>query len=249
MHEEIVQQLLTLNREFYNGFADSFSNSRQRPQPCFFQLLESAPRLGGHLLDVGCGDGRFGRFLFEHEAITQYTGVDLSSGLLNIAKNNVDGDFYERDMIQDGFLDGLGQFDNIACLAALQHVPGRANRARLLREFERHLAPNGRLLLSTWQFMNSPRQRRKIQPWNVINVEADAVEENDYLLSWKRDGLGYRYVCFIDEGETAVLARAANLKIETLFYSDGKEGNLSLYTTLEKNAKNNSEYDKYENNY
>ncbi len=234
MREEIVQRLLTLNREFYNSFAASFSDSRQQPQPGFFRLLEMYPQLGAHLLDVGCGDGRFGRFLFEHEAISQYTGVDLSSGLLEIAKNNVDGDFYERDMSQAGFLDGLGQFDGIACLAALQHVPSHANRARLMREFGQHLVQNGRLLLSTWQFMSSPRQQRKVQPWSVLDVGADTVEKNDYLLTWKRDGFGYRYVCFIDEEETAVLAHSANLKIEAQFYSDGKEENLSLYTVLRK---------------
>jgi len=234
MREKIVQRLLTLNREFYNGFADSFSHSRAEPQPGFFRLLELHPKLGGHLLDVGCGDGRFGRFCFEHEAITQYTGIDLSSGLLDIAKNNVDGDFYERDMSRAGFLDELGQFDSIACLAALQHVPSRANRVRLLQEFGDHLAINGRLLLSTWQFMNSPRQQRKVQSWNIIGLEDDDVEEKDYLLTWKRDGLGYRYVCFVDEEETAVLANAANMEIEHQFYSDGREGNLSLYTILKK---------------
>ena len=234
MREEIVQRLLTLNREFYNGFADSFSHSRAEPQPGFFRLLELHPKLGGHLLDVGCGDGRFGRFGFEHEAITQYTGIDLSSGLLDIAKDNVQGDFYERDMSRAGFLDGLGTFDSIACLAALQHVPSRANRVRLLQEFGEHLETNGRLLLSTWQFMNSPRQQRKVQSWNIIGLEDGDVEEKDYLLTWKRDGLGYRYVCFVDEEETAVLANAANLEIEHQFYSDGREKNLSLYTILKK---------------
>ncbi len=236
MREEIVQRLLTLNREFYNGFADSFSHSRTEPQPGFFRLLEMYPKLGGHLLDVGCGDGRFGRFSFDHNTITRYTGIDLSSGLLDIAKSNVDGNFYERDMSRAGFLDGMGQFDSIACLAALQHVPSRANRVRLLQEFGEHLATNdnSRLLLSTWQFMNSPRQQRKVQSWNIIGLEDGDVEEKDYLLTWKRDGLGYRYVCFVDEEETAVLAEAANLEIEAQFYSDGREKNLSLYTILKK---------------
>lgn len=234
MHQEIIQQLLTLNREFYNGFANSFSHSRTEPQPGFFRLLELHPKLGGNLLDVGCGDGRFGRFSFEHEAISQYTGIDLSSGLLAIAKSNVQGDFYERDMSRAGFLDGLGTFASIACLAALQHLPGQANRVRLLQEFGEHLAINGRLLLSTWQFMNSPRQQRKVQPWNIIGLEDSDVEAKDYLLTWKRDGLGYRYVCFVDEEETAVLANAANLEIEHQFYSDGREQNLSLYTILKK---------------
>ena len=73
-----------------------------------------------------------------------------------------------------------------------------------------------------------------MQPWNIIGLDDDDVEEKDYLLTWKRDGLGYRYVCFVDEEETAVLADAANLEIEAQFYSDGREKNLSLYTILKK---------------
>ena len=80
--------------------------------------------------------------------------------------------------------------------------------------------------------MNSTRQRRKVQPWATIGLTDEDVEANDYLLTWQRGGEGWRYVCMIDEAETAMLASAAGLQIEHQFFSDGKEGDLSLYTIL-----------------
>ncbi len=67
----------------------------------------------------------------------------------------------------------------------------------------------------------------------MVDINQADVDPKDYLLTWRRDGYGLRYVCLIDEEETATLAGAAGLKIVNQFRSDGKEGNLSLYTVLE----------------
>jgi len=58
------------------------------------------------------------------------------------------------------------------------------------------------------------------------------VEEGDYLLTWKRGGMGYRYCCMVDEGQTAELAAEAGLKIVHQYREDGKERNLSLYSLM-----------------
>ena len=94
------------------------------------------------------------------------------------------------------------------------------------------LVANGRLILSTWQFLNSERQRRKIRDWSEIGLRDADVEANDYLLTWQRGGFSYRYACMIDEAETAELARACGLDIMAQFHSDGQEGDLSLYTVM-----------------
>ena len=60
MREEVVQQLLALNREFYDAQADSFAGSRVTPQPGFARLLPHLPDPCPRFLDVGCGNGRFG---------------------------------------------------------------------------------------------------------------------------------------------------------------------------------------------
>jgi len=232
MQITVAQQLLALNRRFYASLAVPFAATRQSPQPGFARLRAALPRAPFSLLDVGCGNGRFGHYLVQQHSLRAYTGVDFSAELLETAVTHVPGRYLQRDLSQPGCLDGLGQFDAAACLAVLQHIPGQANRARLLREMGERLGKDGRLLLSTWQFMDSERQRRKLRDWTEIGLSAADVEPNDYLLTWQRDGFGLRYVCYVDESETEKLAAAAGLRILDQFRSDGKEGNLNLYTVL-----------------
>ena len=232
MREEVVQRLLALNQEFYDAQADSFSGSRVTPQPGFARLLPHLPDPCPRFLDVGCGNGRFAEFLQSHDRIGEFVGVDFSEELLADAAKNAVGTFYQRNLLQPGCLDGLGQFPAICCLAVMHHLPGKANRLRLLQEIKEHLAVDGRLLISNWQFMDSPRQRRKVQNWGQIGLSAADVEPNDYLLAWQRGGFALRYACHIDAEETAELAQAAGFSIVEQFRSDGKEGNLSLYTIL-----------------
>lgn len=233
MDTAVVEQLLAANRHFYANLADPFAETRSSPQPGFTKLLPLIPPTAADWLDVGCGEGRFGRFLYENCPINRYVGVDFTAPLLLKAGTAVSGEFLERDISQPRFLEGLGDFDGIVCLAAMQHIPGRKNRIDLLKEMKRHLRPDGRLFLSNWQFLNSERQRRKITDWTAVGLTAADVEAHDYLLTWQRDGFGLRYVCFIDADETAALAAAAGMEINAQFRSDGKEGDLNLYTVLE----------------
>jgi hypothetical protein len=95
-----------------------------------------------------------------------------------------------------------------------------------------HLAESGRILLSNWQFLSSDRQRRKLVAWSEIGLTEDDVAADDYLLSWQRDGLGYRYVAHLNEVAIGEMASIAGLRIIDHFRSDGREGDLNLYTVL-----------------
>lgn len=232
MKPETIHQLLALNRAFYDTVAEPFARSRARPQPGFTLLLDHLPQPCPHLLDVGCGEGRLGRFLLERNAIEQYTGVDFSAALLEKAAANTPGIFIERDLSQPGCLDGLGPFDAIACLAVLQHIPGWENRVRLLQEMRTHVGERGRVILSTWQFTESERQRRKIVDWSEVGLSEDELELGDYLLTWQRGKKALRYVHLVDAEETLALAHATGFQVLHQFRSDGKEERLSLYSVL-----------------
>jgi len=238
MEDEVRQTLIELNREFYKQFARTFAESRARPQPGFFRLLEHIRPENKRLLDVGCGEGRFGRFLLTNAPVMKYTGVDFTEKLLQYARaghagtSGLQGTFLFRDLGEPECLDGLGKFDVIVCLATLQHIPGKRLRSQLLAEMGAHLVVNGRILLSNWQFLSSDRQRRKIMDWSEAGLSREDVEANDYLLSWQRDGLGFRYVAQLDETVIEDLASAAGLRIIDQFRSDGREGDLNLYSIL-----------------
>jgi len=237
MDDMSAEKLLELNRRFYNKLADPFADSRHQPAPGFSRLLAYLPEGYDSVLDVGCGEGRFGRFLAEEGFDGAYRGIDFSEKLLVAAAARLPADldsaFRVRNLAAEGALDGLGRFSLIACLAVLQHVPGRERRARLLREMGEHLQPEGRLFLSTWQFLDSPRQREKIVPWEEAGLDPAVLEPDDYLLTWRSGGFGLRYVVYINAAETERLATEAGLRIVDSFRADGREGDLNLYTVLE----------------
>lgn len=231
---EVVERLLTLNRQFYEQQAGDFSQTRQGINPGFEKLHDRLPRPCPRLLDVGCGNGRLGHYLQRRQAVGEYVGVDFSSSLLGIAAAQTPGVFYGRDLSQPGCLEGLGRFDAVACLAVLHHMPGRDNRIRLLAAMGDCLVADGRLFISTWQFADNARQQRKIRPWAEVGLTPADVEPGDYLLTWQRGDFAYRYACQIDAAEMGHLATAAGLSIQEQFRSDGREGDLGLYTILTK---------------
>jgi 2-polyprenyl-3-methyl-5-hydroxy-6-metoxy-1,4-benzoquinol methylase len=232
MDESVRRQLVALNRTFYRQFAQSFADTRREPQPGFDRLQEYLPEPCKNLLDVGCGEGRLGRFLLSRGRVEAYEGLDASAELIEIARRQIEGRFWHRDLNRPDALDGLGIYDSIACLAVLQHIPGREKRVRLLSQMGAHLAARGRLLISTWQFLTNERQRKKIADWSVVDLSSEAVEANDYLMTWRKGGEGLRYVCYVDEGEITSLANAAGLQVLDIYRSDGREGNLNLYSVL-----------------
>ena len=232
MKPEVVERLLNINRDFYRQCAASFAETRDQPQPGFFGLVPFLPGAKNNVLDIGCGEGRFGRFLSSQGALASYTGLDFSEELLYRAQNQVKGEYFIRDFSHSDWQDGLETYDVVACLATLQHIPGARRRAEFLSQMTQRLLPDGRIFLSSWQFLSSSRQRRKIIPWEEIGLTTEDVEPDDFLMSWQRDGRGIRYVSYVNIGSLETLAQSAGLTLEHTFRSDGKEGDLNLYAVL-----------------
>jgi tRNA (uracil-5-)-methyltransferase TRM9 len=237
MTPETAQKLVALNHAFYEQFAEAFHDSRKEPVSGFFRLLGLLPNRPLTVLDVGCGNGRWGFFLAGYGRVASYVGVDNSPSYLAKAVEAAHGrpqpfQFVVGDMQQAGFAADLGQFELVICLSALQHVPRKVRRAELVAELGERLAPNGHLVLGNWQFLTSERQRAKLVPWSAVGVCDEEVEEGDCLVRWRRQGEGVRYVAQIDEAQTAELAAHAHLTPVAQFRADGREGNLNLYTVL-----------------
>jgi len=230
MNEDVARRLVAVNQAFYDRFAASFAASRSEPAPGFARLLDYIS-VGAAVLDVGCSDGRLARFLNQHGVLARYTGVDFSAPLLASVEPAL-GRFERRDLSRPNCLSGLGQYDLVACLSTLQHIPGHAHRVRLVSEMRDCLRTGGYVALANWQFTAHERQRRKVRPWSTIGLEDAEVESGDYLLSWQRGGAGLRYVALLDAPATALLAAAAGLRIVEQYRSDGREGDLNLYTIL-----------------
>ena len=56
MQENVIQQLLDINFQFYQTFGEAFAATRRRVQPGIRKVLERIPDKG-KWLDLGCGSG------------------------------------------------------------------------------------------------------------------------------------------------------------------------------------------------
>jgi SAM-dependent methyltransferase len=236
MKPEIVQQLLELNNQFYQTFAQDFSDTRQRIQPGVERILEMLPQ-HATMLDLGCGNGALAGRMFQSGHSGAFLGVDGSQKLVEIAQTMdlPKAQFMWGDVTTPDWDTGLpgAPFDFIFCFAVIHHIPSVALRIQLLEKVHALLAPNGRFAHSNWQFLESPRLRARIQPWEKIGLTDSDVDEGDYLLDWRRGGEGLRYVHHFNGSELQSLATKTGFRVCGVYTSDGEEGKLGLYQIWE----------------
>jgi len=247
MDEKTTGKLLALNREFYQTFASYFSATRMRLQPGVKKILVSTP-LEANILDLGCGNGELSRSLVQNGHQGLYFGLDFSTALLEIAHEGL-SDFQNFIFIQGD----LGspdwdsqvkqcaskhipntQFDLVFSFAAFHHLPGSHIHIQSFQKIHELLKTGGRLIHSNWQFLNSDRLRKRIQPWSAINLTPEDIDPGDYLLDWRQGGYGLRYVHHFNQDELTSLAQKTGYRVVESFHSDGEGGNLGLYQVWEK---------------
>jgi len=84
MKSETAARILSLNHQFYQSFAEDFSETRQRLQPGVLQVVDRFPPESS-VLDVGCGNGELARELVKRGLDCSYLGIDFSANLLKKA--------------------------------------------------------------------------------------------------------------------------------------------------------------------
>jgi SAM-dependent methyltransferase len=238
-----ARALNRINRRFYAEQADAFSATREAPWPGWLRLAE---RIDAEdfpatpaVLDVGCGNGRFGRFLAGRAPALRYTGVDSSDALLRMAEQTgglgPKPELHRLDLVEEDLTAWLGErrFDLIVLFGVLHHVPGRERRAALLRGLLRRLSAEGILALTSWRLAQFERFRERILSWRESPVALDEaqLETGDRLLPWGH-GEGLRYVHFADEDETDELVASLGATVVERYEADGREDALNHYFLL-----------------
>ena len=256
--------LRAVNRRFYDRFATSFSDSRERPWRGWERAIAAiaSPNAGEvTVLDVGCGNGRFASFLarsWSHPF--RYVGLDSCDKLLRIAAARLDGidpaavwrrvDVLEEDLeptLVDPFEGGQMRFDCIALFGVLHHVPGRELRQALLDRLVARLRPAGVLALSIWRFDRSPRFARRVIPWpdydslrqraRLPPIDVDQLEAGDVLLGWAGDVEQPRYCHFPDDLEIDSWIAASSPPLIDRFEADGPSGADNLYLVFQRSGR------------
>ena len=250
MQSWVVEKILQLNQEFYQTFAFSFSQTRQRLQPGILMALNEIP-LKGNWLDLGCGNGALAREWALQRRQGLYLGLDFSPGLLEEARKNkpevglpkgLKIEFDQVDLNTEDWsaLVSHIQWNGILSFAVLHHIPSLELRVKVLKQVHHLLPQEGRFIFSVWQFQHSPRLMARCLPWESIGISVDEVDEGDTLIDWRADArqeegaMGVRYVHLYSRQELAQLAHLADFSIVDEYESDGRSGNLALYQIWHK---------------
>jgi len=242
MDADTVARLNGINQEFYQTFAQSFSQTRGRIQAGVRRILHQMPA-SGNFLDIGCGNGNLARAWSQEGYRGAFTGIDFSAGLIHAAQADLISDspdqsfhFLHADLSSESWISVLpaSRWDVIFCFAVLHHIPDAAQRLRLCQQIRSLATHQTKLSVSVWQPLNSPRLTSRILDWKLVGMNEDQVEDGDVLIDWRAhvngmDKPAYRYVHIFKEPELIHLAENAGFLVKKAFYSDGKEKNLGLY--------------------
>jgi len=250
MNRDTRRRLDELNDRFYRERAAAFGQTRDHPWPGWTRVLErlTSPAGGAPLrvLDVGCGNGRFGRFLAASaKAPVDYTGIDRSEPLLAEARDRLAD--APLASVRLALLDAVarpgdlprGPFELIVLFGVLHHIPGHAARDALLADLAARLTEGGLLALTIWRFGDAERFERRRIDWADYNasadepIDADQLEDGDHLLGFG-DGGPPRYCHHMSEAELVGLGAGFELERDDAYRADGKSGDLNQYLLLRR---------------
>jgi SAM-dependent methyltransferase len=255
MNSKTISILNAVNRDFYHRQADAFSATRRAPWKGWqrlIQLIEQQFQSAQEtcLLDVGCGNGRFGRFFAEHYSRPfSYFGVDASPRALEHAHTALSNQgaitLFQHDVVSEKAEEILPSeahrpFSLVVAFGLLHHVPGRQLRQALMAELARRVDYQGILAISIWQFARFKRFRKKVIPWEDfeertgIAVDPSELETGDSILTWGADPPAYRYCHFMSSEEASGLFDSLPLDWIETYTADGATGDLNRYYLMMK---------------
>ncbi len=261
MDSSIINRLNQLNQQFYQTVAVEFDNTRHQAWSgwqTLVPLLQArfAQPSSLSVLDLGCGNGRWGEFLLENvRQPFSYLGADSNQFLLNQAEQSLSGKVVNLNLTQ---LDIVAELQEhtftsrfftktekqpitlIAAFGFLHHIPSLELRQLFLADCYRLLEPGGWLIVAAWQFLNSPRLTQRIITPEAVGLSIDQLEEHDYFLDWQRGESAIRYCHLVDETEMRTLINQPQTlwKEVKTFLADGQTGNLNHYWVIEKTLPN-----------
>lgn len=247
MNIKTINNLNKLNENFYKTTAEDFDSSRQYFWQGWGKLLPHLDNFNQlKLLDLGCGNARFHKFITKNlpDIELEYLGIDNNKKLLEFGNkelNNSAQNFNlqsadtislvlnEQDIVYES------NFDVIVSFGFFHHIPSFKLRVKFLKYLASKLKEDGLLIISLWQFMNHKRFRSKVlEQESTEKMGFTDLEENDYIMDWKRGQSALRYCHHFNKEEQEKLVSLSGLKLVESFESDAKEKNVNRYLVLKK---------------
>lgn len=229
MKAEYANEILAMSKAGYETIAEDFSRTRGKFWEELLFVRDLIPK-GARLLDIGCGNGRFlGAPLDE---TIDYTGVDFSEGLIEVARERYGAraktSFVVGDALTLPFPDH--SFDTAVSFAVLHHIPSRAYRVRFLREAARVTKPGGMIIITAWDVWHS-KPRAIISAIGKKFLGMTRFDFGDAFIGFGKEK-NARFVHALTRHEIRSLAREAKLTIEHIDIIRRPSGEKNFYIML-----------------
>lgn len=238
MDKKTINKINELNKEFYLKTQEYFNTTRQYSWAGWDSLLSYLPvsKTGSQsrtlrVLDVGCGNGRFGGFLISKGIKIDYVGIDSNQYLLNVAQKKVPkGLFIYQDILKPIKL--KPKFDLVVLFGVLHHVPGRKTRMSLLKKLAKLLSNEGLLVFTNWHFNKLKRFNSYSVSIEKVGLSKNLMEKGDKILDWKKGMTAYRYCNLMPKSEVEEIKNKLGLKLIDEYTADAKSGQGNRYLIL-----------------
>jgi len=184
MNKAEAIKILLETEEGYDRIAEKFSETRKH----FWEDLDFIKQYAGSgdkILDYGCGNGRLLELL--GEKTIDYTGLDLSSKMVNIAKGKYRDPMVKiRKITSFDSLTFPGNFFNaVYSIAVFHHLPSRALRKKVAKELYRVTAPGGYVIVAVWNLWQKKYMRNIMINWANKIILKSRLDWNDCWINFK----------------------------------------------------------------
>lgn len=252
MDRDRAEQLNALNANFYARVTDAFSQTRTFAWHGWDRVWQACSDALCHapsLLDIGCGNMRFEKFLaskLAHMTDKPLKAYAIDSCRALAETSSLEGvlvDFLEMD-IHEATRDGnapeafakIPACALVACFGLMHHLPCALDREHLLLKMIEKTAPGGFMSVSFWQFASDLRMRKKAERAtqrgsDLLGFDIDT-DQGDYLLDWQNETNAFRFChsfADLEIDDLIEVACAQGCDLVADYQDDGKSGKLNRY--------------------
>lgn len=241
MDKETISKIIDLNNHFYQKVGSDFDTTRQyywKGWEKVKMILKTHFSDSISVLDLACGNGRFGDFLIENKiAVSNYIGIDSSDYLLSKARDNIIDTKYkfEKHNLLSSDFSISKNFDLITMFGFLHHIPSEEVRKNFIQKFIDELNPEGIMVITFWSKFNRAGSKKYEDLSETGKKIYTHFEKGDYFFGWDNLPMLERY-CHLFENEevSQIASNLNNVNVIEQYRSDGKKNPDNIYLILKK---------------
>lgn len=209
MRDKTAKKLLLKVTTDYNQISTEFHITRKhdwKEFEMFLPYIENNQKIA----DLGCGNGRFYKFISEKRDVN-YLGIDNSKKLLEKAQESFPkAKFVKGDLLKLPLKEK--KIDVAVAIASIHHIPSKKLRQKAIQEMNRILKENGLLIITVWNLFQ-PNYKKYIWKARLRKLlSLGQYDSRDTLIPWGKTGVKRYYYAF-KQSELRQLLEKNNFKI------------------------------------